>query len=73
MAVSSSQVASYIEGLNLEVGSPTYDLFNRLLLINSNMFRELIEELVTGRITIQDIAEIGEITDATVESFLFRL
>jgi hypothetical protein len=71
--VTTAQVEQYIESLDLSVGSANYDLFNRLLLLDSALFQELISKVVVGTITLDNIRALSRIDNPTVENYLYQL
>jgi hypothetical protein len=70
MAITQVDITNYIKSLNIVEGDQYSILFNKLLLIDSILFQQCIEKLISGDILITDLLNLQIVNDSIIESFL---
>ena len=67
-------IIEYIETLDFNnPSSNEYEVFNKLLLVDSELFREVLDLLAKNIITIEQLLELEVINDNSIETFLKKI
>jgi hypothetical protein len=67
------EIIEYISSLNLEPKSQLDLVFNKLLLLEPDTFNNIIDILVKGKATADQLLSLEEINDNTISEFIYRI
>lgn len=73
MPITSSQITEYFNNIGLAVGTDNYNLFNKLMLIDSILYKDVLEKLISNTITLNQLKQLESINDRTIEKFLYDI